>query len=185
MSAATKPAATEHSLPFDDPEGLGELLRGLEPRLRAVALRMTRDRDAAADVVQAAFEKALRYGRDFRGTARVSTWLHRIVINEALMWLRSERRHHRHVVELDEGRGASLEDPAPRAPELLAQRQQVLRVRAGLAALRPEDRDVLERCALQGRSYAEVGRRTGTHPAALKSRAFRARRQLSRLLQNS
>ena len=84
----------EHILPYDDPERLGELLRGLEPRMRAVALRVTRDGEAARDVVQAAYEKALRHGRKFRGGARVSTWLHRIVTNEALMWLRRERRHH-------------------------------------------------------------------------------------------
>ena len=44
------------------------------------------------------------------------------------------------------------------------------------------DRDVLERCNLSGWTYAEYGRRTGAHPSAVKSRAFRARRRLSALL---
>jgi RNA polymerase sigma-70 factor (ECF subfamily) len=178
--AHAAPDGTERRLPHDS-RALGELLRRLEPRLVAVAMRFTRDREAARDVVQSAFEKALRQAGGFRGQARVSTWLHRIVVNEALMWLRSERRHTRRLVELDAG--SVVADPGPDAPELLSRHQQASRLRSELASLRPEEREVLEHCALEGRSYADVGRRTGTHPAALKSRAFRARQQLSLILE--
>jgi DNA-directed RNA polymerase specialized sigma24 family protein len=51
-----------------------------------------------------------------------------------------------------------------------------------MRTLRPREREVLEQCALAGRSYADLARCTGTHPAALKSRAFRARRHLSLIL---
>jgi RNA polymerase sigma-70 factor (ECF subfamily) len=173
---------TEHQLPHDDPERMGELLRALEPRLVAVAIRITREREAARDVVQSAFEKALRQAREFRGEARVSTWLHRIVVNEALMWLRSERRHRRRLVELDAGSEATLADPALDAPELLVRHQEASRLHQGMRTLRQDEREVLEHCALGGRSYADLARRTGTHPAALKSRAFRARQHLSLVL---
>lgn len=57
---------------------------------------MTRRRvwspEAAADVVQNAFEKGLRDCEVFRGQARPSTWVHRIVVNEAFMGLRRESR---------------------------------------------------------------------------------------------
>lgn len=174
----------ERELPHDDPERLGELLRSLEPRLVAVAMRITHEREAARDVVQSAFEKALRQARGFRGQARVSTWLHRIVVNEALMWLRSERRHRRRLVEFDPGAEAGLADPTPDAPELLTRHQEASRLHAGMRSLCVEEREVLEHCALGGRSYAELGRRTGTRPAALKSRAFRARRHLSVILES-
>ena len=186
-SSCFTPASTpgaERQLPRDDPKRLGELLRSLEPRLVAVAMRITREREAARDVVQTAFEKALRQARGFRGQARVSTWLHRIVINEALMWLRSERRHQRRLVEFDLRSEAALADAAPDAPELLARYEEASRLRAGLRTLRPEEREVLEHCALEGRSYAELGRRTRTHPGALKSRAFRARQRLSLILKH-
>ena len=103
---------TERQLPHDDPERMGELMRSLEPRLIAVAMRITRAREAARDVVQSAFEKALRKARGFQGQARVSTWLHRIVVNEALMWLRGERRHRHRLVELDPDSESVLADPA-------------------------------------------------------------------------
>ena len=40
----------------------------------------------------AAFEKVIRYNDRFRGESRFSSWIHRIVVNEALMVLRDQRR---------------------------------------------------------------------------------------------
>lgn len=79
-------------LPCGDPTRMGRVLLGLEPRLTTVARRLVRDPDAAADIVQNAFEKVLRHCEEFRGDARPSTWMHRIVLNEAFMWLRRESR---------------------------------------------------------------------------------------------
>lgn len=172
-------------LPIHDPRALGALLKALEPRLVAFALRFTRDGATAEDVVQSAFEKAIRHGHRFRGDARVSTWLHRIVANEALMWLRRRRRR---PADLDPGAPgaelARLADPAPGALELLARREALERLRAGLGALPDAERDVLAHCVLAERSYAEFGRERGLHPGAVKSRAFRARRRLGEALRS-
>lgn len=168
-------------LPASDRE-LGALLQELRPRLVAVALRYTRDPEVAHDVVQSAFEKALRHRDQFRGQARVSTWVHRIVANEALMWLRSERRRARRTGSLSEASPEALTDPAPDALAGLAHHQAARRLRKGIARLGDEERDVIERCVLAGRSYADYAADRGVHPAAAKSRAFRARRHLEALL---
>ena len=160
-------------------ERLGALLHELEPRLFAVALRITRDRDSAHDVVQNAFEKVMRHQDSFRGHSLVSTWLHRIVANEALMVLRRKRRSRE--VPADDETSPSV-DQSPSVVEMLLLRERRRQLRDGLAQLCAEDRDVLERCSLSGWTYAEYGRRTGTHPAAVKSRAFRARRRLTAML---
>ena len=76
---------TEYLLPYADRERLGAVLANLQPRLTAVALRLTRDLDIAQDIVQGAFEKVVRHAPQYRGTARVSTWVHRVVVNEALI----------------------------------------------------------------------------------------------------
>ncbi|GAG33939.1 unnamed protein product, partial [marine sediment metagenome] len=78
-SARAAHIASENRLPLRDPERMDALIRSLEPRLAAVALGVTKDPDAAQDVLQNAFEKVLRHGEKFRGQARVSTWLYRIV----------------------------------------------------------------------------------------------------------
>jgi RNA polymerase sigma-70 factor (ECF subfamily) len=167
---------SEYVLPCSDRERLGALLASLAPRLTAVALRLTRDPESAQDVVQNAFEKVLRNGARYRGTARVSTWIHRIVVNEALMWLRSQKRRSR-VLTLDPPPAPAVDD-ALHPGDALDDARACARLRDELAKLPAEDRDVLERCAMAGLSYAEYAQRTGTHPAAVKSRAHRARRRL-------
>lgn len=176
MSDATR------TLPLDDPEALGNLLKDLEPRLVALAVRLVRDRSTAEDLVQTSFEKAIRNGHRFRGDSRVSTWLHRIVANESLMWLRSQGRRAKRTRALDEHTGEALVDPQPDALETLQRDQRAAYLHDALGHLRPDERDVLVGCALGDRSYGELGREIGLHPAALKSRAFRARRRLEALL---
>jgi RNA polymerase sigma-70 factor (ECF subfamily) len=173
----------ENQLPLDDPERLGALFARLEPRLRAVALRITRHPEAARDAVQDAFEKVLRHGHRFEGQSRVSTWMHRIVANEALMWLRSQRRRSEVHTDLDFDAMDRQTAPGPGPAERASGRQQAARLERGLADLSREDRDVMLRCAVAGESYAAYGARNGVHPAAVKSRAFRARRRLAAYLE--
>ncbi len=172
------------TLPSDDPEGMGVLLAELQPRMQAVAIRFTSDFEVARDVVQTAYEKVLRHGSKFRGQSLVSTWIHRIVVNEALMWLRSEGR--RRTLRVDEPAvAAALADPAEGPDHIAGDRQREAQLFELMTALSSEERDVVLRCALGGATYAEYGARTGIHPAAVKSRAFRARRCLERAAKNS
>jgi RNA polymerase sigma-70 factor (ECF subfamily) len=59
-----------------------ELVRRHRDRLWAVALRTTRDRDEAADALQDALISAYKAAGSFRGDSAVTTWLHRIVVND-------------------------------------------------------------------------------------------------------
>jgi RNA polymerase sigma-70 factor (ECF subfamily) len=143
-------------------------------RLRRVALRITRDAAAADDAVQNALEKALRHRAGFRGEAKPSTWLHRIVVNEALAWRRSEARRARHAQAAHEAAGAPAA-PLPLDALLLRERRE--RVLRALAGLRADERELLARFALDG-DYAGFARAARVKPSAAKTRAFRARRAL-------
>ncbi|MCG8588602.1 MAG: RNA polymerase sigma factor, partial [Proteobacteria bacterium] len=81
---------------------LANELASLRARMISVAVRYTGSRDDAEDVVQSGYEKAVRNYHQFHGRSRFSTWLHRIVVNEALMWLRSEGRRNRHRQVLEQ-----------------------------------------------------------------------------------
>src|SRR5688572_13687654 len=61
-------------------------------RLYSLALRITRDPDLASDAVQEGFATALARVGDFRGEARIGTWLHRIVYTKAVDLLRARGR---------------------------------------------------------------------------------------------
>ncbi len=75
-----------------DDAAFERLVRAYGGRMLAVARRFVRNEEDARDVVQEAFISAFRSIDRFAGEARVSTWLHRIVVNAALMRLRSRRR---------------------------------------------------------------------------------------------
>jgi RNA polymerase sigma-70 factor (ECF subfamily) len=186
-SADARPlgSAATRTLPLHDPERLGALLISLESRLMSVALRITRHPESARDVVQNAFEKAIRHGAKFQGQAKVSTWLHRIVANEALMWLRTQRRRGDLSAGSSETELEALADATPEPAEALDRHERARRLHDGLQRLPAAERDVLRHCTLAEESYAAYSRRTGCHPAAVKSRAFRARQRLAALLLNA
>ena len=160
---------------------LGERLHALRPRLTSVARRFATSSDAAEDIVQNAFLKAWRRFDQFDGRSRFSTWMHRIVVNEALMWLRTERRRNRHqldVLQRDEVLAESPPDPGQK----LDLHQQTEQLRAGVAALPSLEREVIKACMLEERSYRDFCAEAGIGTAAAKSRAFRARQRLRELL---
>lgn len=69
-----------------------EVMRELGPRLLATAVRMLGNEDDAREAVQDAFLQAFRNMQRFDGKSKLSTWMHRIVINACLMKLRTKRR---------------------------------------------------------------------------------------------
>jgi RNA polymerase sigma-70 factor, ECF subfamily len=144
-------------------------------RLRRVALRITHDAAAADDAVQSALEKALRHRAEFRGDAKPSTWLHRIVVNEALAWRRSEGRRARIALVAQEAAPATQTASQPLDELLLRERHE--RVMRGLADLRADEGELLARYALDG-GYAGWARDARLKVTTVKTRAFRARRAL-------
>lgn len=158
--------------------GLAEALDAASTRrLHRVALRITRDSVAADDVVQSAFEKALRHRASFRGDARPSTWLHRIVVNEALMWHRGESRRRAQLARSVAARSED-EGVAPSPLDGLLARERRAEVQRALEKLRPEDADLLAHWAVEDDGYRSWAHARGMHPSAVKTRAFRARRAL-------
>src|SRR5262245_32758920 len=75
-----------------DESAFAELVDRNAGRLLAAVQRLLRNEDDARDAVQDAFLSAFKALPSFNGEAKLSTWLHRIAINAALMRLRS-RRH--------------------------------------------------------------------------------------------
>src|SRR5262245_22800060 len=75
-----------------DPEAFENIVRTFGGRLLAVTRRILHDEEDARDAVQEAFISAFKARKQFHAEARVSTWLHRIAVNAALMKLRSKRR---------------------------------------------------------------------------------------------
>lgn len=142
--------------------------------LYLMAARLVGDPVEAQDLVQESFAKAYLNLERFDSSYRLSTWLHRITLNTCRDYLKCSRRRERaSTPELLE-----QVDDAPHPEQQLAAKITEQRVRAALGRLKPSYREVLVLKDLQGLSYEEIKRITGTPITALKIRAVRARAKL-------
>lgn len=153
-------------------------------RLYALALRVTRDPDLAADAVQEAFATALEKEEGFRGEARPSTWLHRIVYNKAVDLLR--RRGREEPWPEDEETALPAEDdrrghgPSWTRPpdEILLGREARKALDDSLDALTPLQRAVFELREVEARPTEEVAEILDLTPGAVRVNLHRARLRL-------
>lgn len=165
-----------------DTEAFAELVRRYEKTVFNIALRMVGDRDDAADMTQEAFIKAYGSLGSFRGDSRFSAWLYRITTNVCLDHLRARAR--KKQVSLDDDDGQELELPDMRAmpEEQLMRKLSMQAVRRGLERLAPEHRQILIMRELGGMSYAEISSALSLEEGTVKSRIFRARKNLCSFL---
>jgi RNA polymerase sigma-70 factor, ECF subfamily len=155
-----------------DPDAFGTLVARAQGRLWAVALRTLGDREEAADALQDALLSAYRAAGSYRGDARVTTWLHRIVVNACLDRVR--RRSVRVTVPLEQ-RDADRADPR----DALGDRETALVVEAALAALPEDQRLALLLVDVQGLPVAEAAVVLGVPAGTVKSRCSRGRARLA------
>lgn len=173
-----------------DDDAFEELVRQYGGRMLATARRMLGTEDDAGDAVQEAFLSAFKAIGTFKGTAKLSTWLHRILINSALMKLRSRRRRPEEPIDdllprFDEQGGWVDEVASWYAPsDLLLQRQETrAMVRRCIDQLPDSYRTVLLLRDIEELDTDEVADMLGVTPTAVKVRLHRARQGLRTLLQ--
>lgn len=171
-----------------DESAFEELVRTYGPRLLAVARRFVRNEEDAQDVLQDGFLAAFRALKTFRGDCRLSTWLHRIVVNAALMRLRTRRRHPEAPLDdllpgyLEDGHHASAIQPWGDAERALMAQQTRAQVRAAIDRLPESYRQVVLLRDVEELDTAEVAALLGTTPNAVKIRLHRGRQALITLL---
>jgi RNA polymerase sigma-70 factor, ECF subfamily len=161
-------------------------------RLLAVARRITRNDEDARDAVQSAYLAAFRSLADFEGTCQLSTWLHRIVVNMALMRLRSRRRKPEESIDVllpsfqeDGHHVEQFGDWCAPADVLLLREETRAQVRACIDELPETYRQVLLLRDIEELSTDEVARLLSITKTAVKVRLHRARQALSTLLRRT
>jgi RNA polymerase sigma-70 factor (ECF subfamily) len=165
-------------------------VRRESPRLLAVARRILRSDEDAHDALQDAFVSAWRNLASFEAGARLSTWLHRIVVNAALMRLRSRRRRREQPIEellpvfAEDGHHAQTVEPWARRETCAAESAEArAMVREGIDRLPESYRVALLLRDVEGLDTAEAASALGIRPDALKMRLHRARQALHTLLE--
>jgi RNA polymerase sigma-70 factor (ECF subfamily) len=169
-------APTEH--PAFDEEALPQL-----DFLYRYALRLTRDRATAEDLVQETMLRAFRAWHQFRPGSNARAWLATILRNAHVNELRRMRRRVTGLEDAQLERLATSENEAQMDPEGTYFEQLVDdEVLAAINALPEEFRETLVLSDVEDLPYADVAAIVGAPIGTVKSRIFRARRMLQRRL---
>jgi RNA polymerase sigma-70 factor, ECF subfamily len=189
FTASLDEAVLVSRLRAGDERAFEDLVRTYGSRLLAVARRFVRNDEDAQDIVQSAYLSAFRALEQFEGNCQLSTWLHRILVNTALMRLRSRKRKPEESIEdllpafQEDGHHVEqFSDWGAPADVLLERRQTRVTVRTCIERLPDNYRAVLLLRDIEERSTQEVAEALSMTPTAVKVRLHRARQALSTLL---
>ena len=168
-----------------DEQALGAFYDRWQPLVHGVVLRILRQRDDVADVVEEAFWQAWRQaGRYETGRGSVQTWILTIARSRALDKVRALKRLREEPIEGGNGdlvvQLAADGDPSMSA-EAAERRTFVI---AALAELPAEQREALELGYFAGLSQTEIAERTGQPLGTIKTRMRLAMQKLRGRLQD-
>lgn len=154
-------------------------------RLFRAAWTILQNRADAEDAVQSAYLRAFAHIAGFEGRSSLSTWLTRIVINEALMRARAAKRRRANldresVTILDDYREKLMQgSTSATAPDGSIARAQIRQMLEQAISRLPDPfRLVFVLREVEGLSVDEAAETLGIQPATVKTRHFRARRRL-------
>jgi RNA polymerase sigma-70 factor (ECF subfamily) len=161
-------------------ESMNELWRVNGTALTRFALKLTLgDKHRAEDLIQETLVRAWRHPEVVDGRADlIRSWLFTICRRVSIDTWRANSRHNNYIIE-------DHPTDTPNPIDCIDQAVTVMDVRAALAQLKPEHRQVIVETYYHGRSVAEIATRLGIPEGTVKSRSYYGLRQLKRLLSAS
>ena len=171
-----------------DPRAIREVTMANNQRLFRAAWSILKDRGEAEEAVQTAYLKAFAGLDDFAGRSSLSTWLTRIVINEALGRVRAaQRRRDRFdstsVLIMDEYRDKLMRGSASPPPDSTVAGEQIRALlEKAIAELPDAFRSVFVLREIEALTVEETAEVLGLAPNTVKTRLLRARRKLQEAL---
>ena len=181
-------------MPVTDPQGPDEALaracaggdRGAfdilvarhQRQVYQLCYRFVGNHEDASELAQDAFVRAYRSIHKFEGSARFTTWLHRISVNVCLNRLSSKRPVHQPLAAIDSvpGRGEAADAAVLRS-------ERAARVRAAIARLPNKQRATLILRAYHELPHEDIGRIVGGSAATAKANFCHALANLKQLLE--
>ena len=171
-----------------DRQAIRHLITANNQRLFRTAWSILKDRSEAEEAVQAGYLSAFAAMGNFEGRSSLSTWLTRIVVNEALGRLRSQRRRRENlesegVALLDTYRERLAQASEALAPDAAVAREQLRQlIERAVADLADGFRSVFVLREIEGLSVEETAEALGIPEATVKTRLHRARAKLQEAL---
>jgi RNA polymerase sigma-70 factor, ECF subfamily len=168
-----------------------QLIGPSQERVYRLALRITRNAEDAEDVQQETLLKVHRKLGQFEGRSRLTTWISRIAINEALMCLRKRRSAFylplEETIQPAEENAASEDFQSPiEGPEAAYSRKELRELlKRAMERLRPAYRVVFLLRAVEQLSTGETAKVLQISASAVKARMRRARGELRQWLEDA
>jgi RNA polymerase sigma-70 factor (ECF subfamily) len=168
-----------------DAEAFGELVRRWERRIFALTYGMLGREEDARDATQETFLAAFRSLRNFRGEAKVSSWLHRIAVNQCISRQRRAKVRSESALEDEQETNAgSFAMPLSFSPAHVVEgRQQTAAVRRAINSLPVELRQVVVMKEFEELTFREIADVLDLPLSTVKSRLYTALKQLQMRLQ--
>ena len=159
-------------------------------RVYALCLRMTADTQRARELTQTVFVRAWDRLGSFRGDSQLSSWLHRIAVNEVLIDARTERRRRARVVLAEDEEPTSDDSDesdrrdAPRSTgiTLPVDTESRIDLERAIGKLPPGARTVFVLHDIEGYRHEEISRMTGSAEGTSRAQLHRARKLLMEAL---
>ncbi|TNE85090.1 MAG: sigma-70 family RNA polymerase sigma factor [Deltaproteobacteria bacterium] len=191
MASAPSDAELVRRFQEGDRTAFDAIVHRYQHRVFTLCMRWIGDEQVASEVAQDVFIAMYRKLGSFRGDAKLSTWVYRVVINHCKNRRLYRRRRHMDQHEPLEGTRAAEDDDAPSrqiaSEEPLAdagvhRSEAAALLHEGLAALDESQRQIIVLRDIEDLSYEEIGELLGVPRGTVKSRLHRARAQLATLL---
>jgi RNA polymerase sigma-70 factor (ECF subfamily) len=162
-----------------DAEAFGELVRRWERRIFALAYGMLGREEDARDATQETFLAAFRSLRGFRGEAKVSSWLHRIAVNQCLTRQRRAKVRSESALDADDDGAAQVAAPLEQSPARVVEgRQRTAAVRRALNGLPVDLRQIVVMKEFEELTFREIAEALELPLSTVKSRLYTGLKQL-------
>ena len=161
------------------------LIREYQSRIFATARKYARRESEIEDIVQEVFIRAYQKLSTYRAEAPFEHWLMRLAVRVCYDFLRSHQKNRESsFTDITDDNCSFLEryvsDPHPDAERHAAIRTLIYRI---LEQLSPRSRQVIVMQELEGKSIKEISSLTGCSISLVKVRAFRARKEMRKIIE--
>ena len=180
MGAATSDEQIVERALTGDAEAFGEIVQRWERRIFALAFGMLGREEDARDATQETFLAAFRNLRAFRGEAKVSSWLHRIAVNQCITRQRRAKVRNESALETEEEKNAaSFAAPVHYSPVRVVEGwETTAAVRLAVNSLPVELRQVVVMKEFEELTFKEIAEALDLPLSTVKSRQYTALKQL-------
>lgn len=171
----------------ENPEAFGEIVKRWERKIFALCFGMLSREDDARDAAQECFIAAYRNLKNFRGEAKVSSWLHRIAVNQCLTIKRRAKTRSEDFLSDEDGADERVfVAPARLSPSRTTeQSERLVIIRQAVVSLPADLRQVIVMKEFEEMTFQDISETLELPLSTVKSRLYTALKQLRMKLERT